>query len=215
MVVAKNGRSEVQAPGENKIDGITASANDAIKWIIRPGEQVPVRVVEGKSTDVDVRLQDVAKWERGNKASEVFSRAVLEQSSDEHKAITDFEQAIKLDRPYPRNVVAHACLALILATSADDNLRDGKSAIELAQKAQQLEDKPSAFVLEALAAANAEVGDFDRAVANEKQAIELAKKEQRGKAPTEYLKLYEAHKPRRETRRTSDRHNEKKHNVQP
>ena len=54
-------------------------------------------------------------------------------------------------------------------------MRDGKRALELAQKAQQLEDKPSAFVLEALAAAYAEVGDFDRAVASEKEAIELAK----------------------------------------
>ena len=68
-------------------------------------------------------------------------------------------------------------LAWILATSPLDSVRDGKRAVEFAEKAGELSRHKKAFVLSTLAAAYAEAGNFEKAREWSKISIEVAKKE--------------------------------------
>ncbi len=65
----------------------------------------------------------------------------------------------------PGDVSLSARLAWILATCHDDALRDGRRALSLAQTAARLSDQPGPIVVEAIAAAHAELGDFAAAAA--------------------------------------------------
>jgi len=68
-------------------------------------------------------------------------------------------------------------LAWILATSPVDSLRDGRRAVELAEKAGEMTRFKRAFVLSTLAAAYAEAGDFEKAREWAIISVEVAKKE--------------------------------------
>ncbi len=184
-----------------------------------------VNVKEGETVQVDVPVVDVKELQKEAITLSLqiapTPRQVIEQQTavldkdpknidalimrtdawgllhDEHKAIADYERIIKLDPPYPKNIIVFNNLAYLLATSADDKLRDGKRAVELAEKAKQLEPTPTPDLLDTLAAAFAEAGDFDQAIETQKQAIDLAT-DGRREIFREPLKLYEGRQPRRE-----------------
>ncbi len=65
-------------------------------------------------------------------------------------------------------------LAWVLATFVDDDVRDGKQAVELAERAWKLADGQYPLILMSLAAAYAEAGRFDDAVATAERCIDLA-----------------------------------------
>lgn len=65
-------------------------------------------------------------------------------------------------------------VAWVLATIPDEAVRDGKRAVEVANKALKLADKnPTPPLYGTLAAAYAETGDFDRAVANQQKVLDM------------------------------------------
>ena len=86
------------------------------------------------------------------------------------ESLKRFETALKLQ---PNSGGAHYCLAWIMATASEDELRNGRRAIEHARRAVQLMEG-SPFTLDALAAAHAEVGEFAEAVKWEEKAIQNA-----------------------------------------
>jgi Flp pilus assembly protein TadD len=90
-------------------------------------------------------------------------------------------------------------LTFLLATCPDDAVRDGRRAMELAQRL--FADAPSnPVVLDSLAAACAEVGDFESAVRFASQAVELATRQNRAglaRRIGERLELYRAGSPYR------------------
>ncbi len=110
------------------------------------------------------------------------------------KALGDFNEAIRLN---PQSVHALNHRAWIRATCPDARFRDGAKAVIDATKCCELTDWKDASVLSSLAAAYAELGDFDRAVEWQKKAIELE--------PDDYdlvtkLELYQSGKAFREER---------------
>lgn len=79
-------------------------------------------------------------------------------------------EAIRLQPGY---VSALNDLAWLLATCRDGNLRDAHEALRLAKRATELTDRKDAGVLETLAAAYAEKGQFDAAIRTVEEAIPL------------------------------------------
>lgn len=88
-------------------------------------------------------------------------------------ARTDFQTAVrncgKAPHPGP-----HEAMALLLAASPADSVRDGKKAVEHATKACDLTERQDWICLDTLAAAHAEAGDFESAVQIAGEALRLA-----------------------------------------
>ncbi len=112
------------------------------------------------------------------------------------RAIADFSRVIQLE---PKFADAYDSLALILATSAEAKVRDGKRAVELAQRACELTEWRNPYYINTLAAAHAEAGDYARATELQEKALGLKAFSPAGEsAARERLELYRAGKPLRE-----------------
>ncbi len=91
-----------------------------------------------------------------------------EPPNPEVRAISDNDQVIPFNPAF-----AYKMRAWLLATARDESVRDGEEAVLLAQEAIRLDDKP--LYHDTLAAAYAEVGRFEAAIAEAERAIEMAK----------------------------------------
>src|SRR5262245_22372985 len=110
------------------------------------------------------------------------------------KALSDYQKAVQLAGKESYYAGYHTALAMLLAACPDAKIRDGKKALEAAQKAYELAKGPSE--LATLAAAHAEIGEFDKAVEWQTKATDAAPaalKEQY----QQRLKLYQDKKPYR------------------
>jgi len=102
----------------------------------------------------------------------------------------EFESAIQLN---PNDVNSLGNLAMLLASAPDDALRNGPRAVELASRAEQLGGH-DAFTLSALAAAYAETGRFQEAVATARQARQAAADPKFAQQLDTQLGMYEANR---------------------
>ncbi len=114
--------------------------------------------------------------------------------SDIVSALNDLEKAIQVE---PQDASAHCNRAWIWATARDDKYRDGKRAVESANKACELTGSTNPKILAVLAAAHAEAGDFKAAVKWQAQAIELAGDDESLDLSSR-LELYKSGKPYRD-----------------
>jgi tetratricopeptide (TPR) repeat protein len=96
---------------------------------------------------------------------------LLVQNGDVHAGIEQWETSLEID---PNDGNALNNLAWVLATHPDDAIRNGKRAVELAEKAISLPGGVVPIVLRTLAAAYAEAGDFSKAMDTLQHAIDLA-----------------------------------------
>jgi eukaryotic-like serine/threonine-protein kinase len=86
-------------------------------------------------------------------------------------------------------------IAWFLATSEEPEIRDGPRAVQLAERAVAATSRTNSMILDTLAAAYAESGQFQKAVSVQKEAMALLKSET-GKADcASRLQLYSANKP--------------------
>jgi tetratricopeptide (TPR) repeat protein len=86
-------------------------------------------------------------------------------------------------RTDPNNVDALNTVAWMLATNPDAALRDGGQALELARRALAHSAGDARIsVLDTLAAAQAETGDFGKALETAQQGLALAAQAKRGQA---------------------------------
>jgi tetratricopeptide (TPR) repeat protein len=106
------------------------------------------------------------------------------------KAIADYNEAIRLD---PKGGTAYNGAAWLLATCPDPKARNGKRAVELAKQAMNL-DKKNDDVMDTLAAAYAETGNFDEAIRWQESAIEISNSD----AYRRRLELYRKKQPYRQ-----------------
>jgi Flp pilus assembly protein TadD len=86
-------------------------------------------------------------------------------------------------------------LAWLLAISPNEKLRNGKEAVELARRACELSDWKDPSFIGTMAAASAEVGNFDDAVKWQRKSLELGVPEIEVEQAHRRLKLYEQRKP--------------------
>jgi len=115
------------------------------------------------------------------------------------KAAAHFNEALRIK---PDSTEAMNNLAWTLATSPDTNVRDGKRAVELAERACELTHYQKTIYLGTLAAAYAEAGRFDDAIAMAQKACAMASESGEQdllKRNQALLVLYRTHQPYRET----------------
>jgi len=94
-----------------------------------------------------------------------------EEKGQESTAINDYQRALELET---NSFVALNSLAWLRASAPDSSLRNGKEAVRLAEQACQLSHYKDPVAIGILAAAYAEAGRFDDAVANAQKARALA-----------------------------------------
>src|SRR5262249_12908322 len=111
-------------------------------------------------------------------------------------AIRDYEKSVELDG---KHALSYSALAWIWASCPREGLRNGKKAVEYGKKAVALTKMNDPLCLSDLAAAYAEVGNFEEAVRLQRRALEFPTYEkQHGEQGRYRLKLYEDRKPYRE-----------------
>ena len=100
-----------------------------------------------------------------------FNRGHLNKLDGNYaEALSDYQKAIEIDEKY---APAYNGVAWLLATCPDQSFIDGPQAIKYAERARELGGGEEDAFLGTLAAAEAEVGNFDRANSLLKRAIEL------------------------------------------
>ena len=115
----------------------------------------------------------------------------LVQAGRWQKAVDEYREIDRLGPGVPRVV---ARLAWLLATADDDRVRDGDEALRLARQLADRPGEPAAAVLDVLAAAYAETGQFPRAVEMANRALATARKagqENRAQQIENRLRMYQ------------------------
>jgi tetratricopeptide (TPR) repeat protein len=174
LAVAYRNRAELLAAQGNADDAIAdytraieAMPDDAELYRARAHALQQLDEYERALSDLDRSIQiapNVAQGysQRGN---------LLADRADFSRALDDFKQALTLD---PKLADAHCGLAWIKATCPDDRLRDAFEALASAHTAVKLSAPDDYLTLDVLAAAHANAGEFDKAIAVEEQAINAA-----------------------------------------
>jgi tetratricopeptide (TPR) repeat protein len=125
----------------------------------------------------------------------------LRHQGQESAAQVEYDRVVRMDPQWPQTASRKAWS---MATNVDPLLRDGPWALALAEQAVHLTNEQDPAVLDVLAAAWAELGSFDRAVAVARKAQALAGAQHSALvAPiTARLRLYEQGQPFREAAQT-------------
>jgi len=122
----------------------------------------------------------------------------LGQTGHTREATVQYREALRLN---PNQAGALNNLAWVLATSPDDQLRNGAEAVSLAERACELTHYGEPQFMDTLATAYAEAGRFPEAVTTEERAAQLATAAGLAAVAAKdqgLLELYRAHKPYRE-----------------
>lgn len=107
------------------------------------------------------------------------------------KAFVDYTKAIELNPTY---VNAYNARAWLQATCPDAKYRNGKRAVKDATTSCELSGWNNIDYLDTLAAAYAEIGDFEQAVTWQQKAMDLAPETEKADLDTR-LRLYKSGKP--------------------
>jgi len=119
------------------------------------------------------------------------------------EAVAQYREALRLN---PNLTGVLNKLAWVLATSPEDELRNGAEAVRLAERACELTQYREPLFLGTLAAAYAESGRFPEAVTTAEKAEQLASSaglKDLAEKNRQLLELYRAGKPYRESRSAS------------
>jgi tetratricopeptide (TPR) repeat protein len=125
----------------------------------------------------------------------------LSQTGHDDAAVLEYRKVLKVN---PKYLPALNNLAWMQATSPHASLRNGTKAVDFAEQAEQITGGNDPSVLDTLAAAYAEAGQFPQAIATAQKAESLARANgNTGLADSihERLNLYLAHTPCRDIAR--------------
>jgi len=165
--------------------------------------------IEEPSKSIEI-YDDLIESSRGSSPPRILrGRADAFLSIGKHaRAVADYERALKgLPKPDDKNLTEDGKvevagvlnnLSWVLSTSPDDDVRDGKRALKMAEQAAELTDHKRAFILSTLASGFAETGDFEKARKWAKKAVELAESDEQREGLQDELDSYKKDKAWRE-----------------
>jgi tetratricopeptide (TPR) repeat protein len=153
-------------------------------------------LLRGESREAISHLQQEAALSPDRMETHANLALALGQTGQWDQSLIEYRQAMRLG---PDHAPTMAGAARILATHPEATRRNAQEAIQLAERAVQVTSQRDAMALDALAAAYACAGIFDKAVAAQQASIKLANA---GNATTEQiadlqsrLALYRQRKP--------------------
>jgi tetratricopeptide (TPR) repeat protein len=149
----------------------------------------------GELDKASADYDQVTRLDPRDASSYVFRGKAHFAKGNYRAAAFDFEKAAQLS---PRDFDALDSLAWFQATCPEDSLRNGNEALKKSRQACELSGWQCSDVVDTLAAAYGEIGDFDNAIKYETQAINMkGVYALRRKKMQERLDLYRQHKPYR------------------
>jgi tetratricopeptide (TPR) repeat protein len=125
----------------------------------------------GRTAEAITNLETARRSQPNDAATHVTLALALMKNGQASEAAAEFNRALQLA---PDKVSALNSFAWLLATAADDSVRDGKRAVQLAERANALAGNNDPTILHTLAAAYAEAGRFDEALQTARRAMKLA-----------------------------------------
>jgi tetratricopeptide (TPR) repeat protein len=133
---------------------------------------------EGRLDDAIIEYQQAIKIDPLYAPAHFNLGNALVQKGDVNDAIVEYQAALKIkpDNAMVQKYLAHT--VWMLATSPDVSVRNGTNAVAFAQTANKLADGNNPFILRALAAADAECGNFPAAIEIANRGIALAAEQQ-------------------------------------
>ena len=151
--------------------------------------------MQGRLDEGRVRFHEAMQLDPQSAYPHLHYAMSLSGQKQAAEAAVEYRQALALD-----GQLALACnnLAWLLAAHPDPQIRNGKEAVELGERACRLTNHEQPFYLGTLAAAYAEAGRFSEAVATAEKARDLARKagmEPVAERNDQLLKLYRAGRP--------------------
>ncbi len=150
---------------------------------------------KGKVDDAIVHFQKALQITPDNVVARNNLRNALLQKGRVDEAITHYKKALQITPDSP-DVLNN--LAWLLAASPDARIRDGVQAVKYAERACELTHYGATLLVGTLAAAYAEAGRFDDAIAAAQKACALASaagEQELLETNRKLLALYRAHQP--------------------
>ena len=154
----------------------------------------------GRFDEAITRFREVLQRDPDEYDAHYNLGAALRRKGKSTEALTHFRHAVRIQ---PDSVAALYRLSWGLATHADAEARRPEEAIQIAQRAAELTGQQQPQILDALAAACAADGQFDKAVALAKKAAELARQMEANQIADQIdarVELYRGGKPYVEAR---------------
>ncbi len=178
---------------KNFTHAIELDSNYSQAWYNRGS--LLARIGEAESAIRDFR-ESVALTPR-NPAPHADLARMLVQQGRGAEGVESYKRALSLRPEWPQVMNE---LAWRLATHADKALRDGAEAVRLAERASELIEQKHPVVLDTLAAAYAEAGEFAKAVETAELVLQMAVAAGQAEVAADVrqrLDLYKAGKPYR------------------
>ena len=155
-------------------DAALADADEAVRLAPQDHaarlERASLALAAGRLDRALADADEAIRLQPANGLYHQFRAGVKWRTGDHAGAIRELERAVELQPDVPSPA---AGLALYLATAPDARLRDGRRALTLATAAVERTHRRDPWSLQALAAAQAEVGQFPAASATAAEALRL------------------------------------------
>ena len=155
---------------------------------------------EGKKQD-DLAITDLTRVLQINPKDSIAYQQRASAYQNRHQydlALADLTRAVEES---PDDSTAQNALAWMMSTCPDQKFRNGKEALTHANKACELSSWQESALIDTLAAAYAEAGDFPKAIMWQQRAITLMKSDtmEQQQDFAKRLELYKAKQPYRDT----------------
>ncbi len=153
---------------------------------------------KGRVAEAMVHYRKFLEIEPANVEARNILGTALIQRGRIREAIEQWQDALAIE---PENGNAASNLAWVFATCPDDSIRDGRRAVELAEKALRISGGKIPMIFRVLAAAYAEDGRFSQAIESAQRGADLATSQSNSGLAAELqsnIALYKAGTPLRD-----------------